>query len=472
MNGASGGAKLKGSGPAGHGIRPYHLATMWQTIDPELLRLVVGPGAVVAVMWFALRCAGYRAIAWAAPLGLALHWYSWLGYGRDAVFLIALGVFGCAVVGAWIGHTSRVAHERARRSRANVALGTAWVPRPATSERKAQVTGRKIRQVPRALGDRTGDVDRIALERRPTEGGRGLTEAIEPPVAWTRGVATTAAARVDAPVFDIQTRRRQTDREPGHPIPQRADKGAVMERATLADDTEPETSASRTGTVTELELAIERHASALQRDSIVRDLAEGRESVDLLRTVGLRAPILGTQIGGALRATTTPDSTGRHPDSENRYGSNSGSDPGPGAQSNTESDATAARGLARTTRRGRWGSILTDGFILEFEGRAATDATVLAVLCEILDEDSLFSESGSRSTGGWSRGLPLAVVLVPTALEGVDMSDVVESGVDGDRAVWSSSGVFVPLIHLIGESEGVGRGLDIVGGGRERLGPI
>ena len=462
MNGASGGWKLKQPRTARTHAQSYHLATMWPPIDAELLRLVVGPLAGVVILWLVLRAAGYRAIAWAAPIGLAFHWYSWLGYGRDAVFLMALGVFVCIVVGAWMGHTSRVAHDRAMQSRASVSLGTALIPRPQLGERNARASGLNVRHVPRALSEPPNGGDQIALERRPTGPEAERAEAIEPPAQWKRAVETTAPARVDAPVFDIHTRQRQDDRSTEVPASKSDDSldgldpliGGVARGTDAASGANDSPGREKS----ELELAIDRYATDLQRDRIVRDLAEGRGSVELLRSASLRAP--KAQGPGAARPSDLP---GGGATARAHAIDRPSSDPA--------GDAEAARGLARTTRRGRWGSVLTDGLVLEFEGMAPTSATVLAVLCEVVDEDGLFDDPGSSSIGGWSRGLPLAVVLVPTSLEDVARTGSADGGSSGDRTVFTARGVFVPLIHLVGERGGVGRGLDIVRGSPARLGP-
>lgn len=393
---------------------------MWPPLESELARLAIGPLSIVVLLWCALRLAGYRTIAWAAPVGLAFHWYNWLGYGRAPAFFIALGAYLCALVGASIGHSSRGTCGRTNRARG--APGT-----PATAG---------ARSAPRRLGDPAAVGDEIALDRRPTGDESELGEAVEPPPAWKHPIEHRSPARVDAPVIDIHTRRPQGSHASGTPYEAPGGAKVASQRGGSSDP-----APNRAGLESALELAIDRHASNRQRATVVRDLAEGRESVDLLRATGAfgaarRNPSRALSLrpaAGSRRQNPTPDA-----------------------------EVPAARGLARTLRRGSWGSVLTEGLVLEFDGLAAASCTVLAVLCEVLDEDAIFDDAGEGSADVWTRGLPLAVVLVPTSLAGVEVSAPVEPGAGGDEARWSSRSVFVPLVHLVGESDGLGRGLDIV----------
>ena len=100
----------------------------------------------------------------------------------------------------------------------------------------------------------------------------------------------------------------------------------------------------------------------------------------------------------------------------------------------------AVLGKAKTTAAHAWGDQRCDGLLVQFDGVAPRDSTVLVVLCDVADAADLLDESAQDAVRG-------AAIVIPSNLAGVKhLADLGESD-----ARWLARAVFVPLHLLIGD---------------------
>lgn len=100
----------------------------------------------------------------------------------------------------------------------------------------------------------------------------------------------------------------------------------------------------------------------------------------------------------------------------------------------------AVVGKAKTTAAHAWGDQRCDGLLVQFDGVAPRDSTVLVVLCDVADAADLLDESARDTVRG-------AAIVIPSDLAGVKrLGDLGETD-----ARWLARAVFVPLDLLIGD---------------------